>query len=183
MNYGNIINNQILICQKLRPYLYVLLNLCLRGQWESYCDDGSYNIKDFPLGNEDRLIFIGQKREQKGHSVIMDYRSKEDRTMPLLRGYRSHVAIYTHHTTGKKGFRICNIQIDFFLPWKRYTETATGIIQTSHKIWSRRTQPVFHIGCYKKKHSREESFSQKMMKSPWYSKHQLRSELTIREYF
>ena len=64
----------------------------------------------------------------------------------------------------KKGFRIHNVQTDRSLPWERYTETATGIIKTSHEIWLRRTQWVFHIGGYKKKHSREVSFSQKMGK-------------------
>lgn len=51
----------------------------------------------------------------------------------------------------KEGFRICNTQTDCFLPWNRYAETATGIIKTSHKIWLRRTQWVFHIGGWKEK--------------------------------
>lgn len=104
--------------------------------------------------------------------------------MLLPRGYRSHVAIHTqtHHTMDKKGFRIHNVHIDCSLPWKRYTETATGIIKTSHEIWVRRTQWVFHIGGYKKKHSRKVSFSQKSGKSPLYSKHQLRSKLTTGEH-
>lgn len=72
----------------------------------------------------------------------------EDRNTPLPRGYRSHVATYTqtHHTMDKEGFRIYNIQTGHFLPWNRYAETATGIIKTSHEIWLRRTQRVFHIG-------------------------------------
>lgn len=66
----------------------------------------------------------------------------------------------------KKGFRIHNVQIDRFLPWKRYTETATRIIKTSHEIWLRRTQRVFRIGGCKKKRSGKMSFSQEMGKSP-----------------
>lgn len=55
----------------------------------------------------------------------------------------------------KEGFRIYNIQTGRFSPWNRYAETATGIIKTSHEIWLRRTQRVFHIGGWKKKALKE----------------------------
>lgn len=83
----------------------------------------------------------------------------------------------------KEGFRVHNIQAGCFLPWNRYAETATRIIKTSHKIWLRRTQRVFHIGGWKKKHWRKVSFFQQTGKSPWQAKLQMGCEVTIQNGF